>query len=1273
MIQQMNGCFFKPRQQKDFLMMLPKTTRTLAFGLFCFTASLGVSAAPGPGWTALAQNRNPAAQAAFRAALKSNPSDADALCGLALVQQAEDDEAGGVQTLRRLYAAAPASPQAAALWPQLVTLTDETGRQDLLQSAAADLPALQTAPPFLRASAQLALAQSASRRGLAAEAARQWNALGFVRRWQVIGPFDNASRFGFGKPYPPEQEIALVNAYPGKDDQTLRWHSLGLVNLDGHCAVGQALGDKEANVFYAVTAVQSPRPQAALLEFDPTGASKIGVNGVWVHADPLLRAGATGIADPFSVPVTLRAGWNTILIKLCDDDTSASAFALRVTDANGTALPALPADPAQAKLVPASQKAAADAAAPVPAENAAAALIRRQMPPSLEATLLLGQVLRLDGDYPASAEAFRQGLLLNPNCGLLHWELAQTLKEDKQDDDAKTERNLALAQNPRLVEASLDALADAKETLSAAALVARARTAAAAAPGSPDAQWALARAYDSAELKSETLQTARRAFALAPGTGSLLRLFDFLTDQGRKPEAALLMARALKAAPGDTALLSARADALTDEKNGPAGIAALQKLLALEPAIASYRVRLARLLQEAGKPAAALSALRTAHALRPQNADTETALADALLERKQTKEAVALYQDAVRLDPSAVTLRDKLAVMTGTKPVLDLAPETDAAPLLAAALHLAAPNASAVLLLDEGRTVVYSDFATLTRYHQIIKLLDQSAVERYSEYPLSRITSTSEATVESARVLKADGKVQDVTENAGSSSITFPSLSPGDVLDVSYRVEDYHRGGLARQFWASWNFSVADAPSRLSRFVLIAPPGLALNTQAHGTLPMPTVHDAGGWRIREWRLADVPPRPSEIMAAGPLDTGTWLDISTLTSWSQVVEWYQVLSAPRCVPDAIVRAKAAALTKNAQTDTEKIKALQAYVAQDIEYQSSPFRLSAYVPTEGKDVIRDRYGDCKDKAALLTALLAAVGIKSDMVLLSPRRYGLTSYLPSPRFSHAIARVRTASGPLFVDATAAQLDFGDLPSDDQQVSALVIASDTTALSETPTLPLGTATSEAVYTDTLSADGTLHGTLDWTLAGRLAWQIRLALRQVPEAKHEEMMHSLADYLLKGAVCESDSLDHADDTNLPLSFHFTTHTDHYSTLAGSFLLMPLPWNGESKESSVAALLAEPKRMGELEAASSRARTRSVACIRLPAGYVPEEVPADVHQETPFGAFRTHYEVKDGLLTATRTAELTALRVSAKDVPQYAAFLKAMNDETARQIVLKKQ
>ena len=602
----------------------------------------------------------------------------------------------------------------------------------------------------------------------------------------------------------------------------------------------------------------------------------------------------------------------------------------------------------------------------------------------------------------------------------------------------------------------------------------------------------------------------------------------------------------------------------------------------------------------------------------------------------------------------------------------DLVPEIDSNPILATAAQLKTePSASAVTLLDEGRTVIYPDSRSVAHYHMIIKLLDASAVRRYKELPLSQPTPTSAASVEAAHILKADGTVEDVTDKTNHTSVIFPLLAPGDTLDISYQVKDHSIVGLPHQFWAAWSFT-SDTPSLLSRYVLITPRNMKLVTRDHGDVLIPFVHDSGAWRIREWRMTNLPVHPSEVSGAPENDSGVWLDISTITSWSQIVHWYQSLSAPQCAPNAAVQAKAAALTKNAVTQTEKIQALQEFVAHAIQYQVIEFRLSRFAPVPGKEVMQRGYGDAQDKAALFSALLAAVGIHSDLVLLSSRAYGLTPYLPSLRFGHVIIRVQTTQGFLFVDTAADLLDFGDLPIEDQQMPALVIAPETAQLSETPVLPVDNTRDQEVFTGTLSADGSVTGTEDWTLTGRQAWTTRLALRGVPEAHREEALHSLGDFLVKDAVFESDHMENFDEPDLPLTLHFRLHQDHGSTPAGSFLLLSLPWNSQTKERFASALLAEPKHTRDLEVAASRIHTYCEAQIHLPAGYVPQELPADVHQETPFGSLQTHYMVTGDLLTVTRDVTFTALRVPAQEVLNYVAFLKVFNEETGRQIVLKK-
>ena len=1228
--------------------------------------ALGASASPLPdtGWRLLEQNQNREARTAFQAALKQNPADLESLMGLGQVEQLENNEGAALKAWCRIYHIAPGRWEATALWPQVTDLASDTGRWDLLAGAARDILAAKGVPPALRASATAALAQAIDRSGQGAEADRLWGTLGYVRRWQVIGPFDNASQSGYDKAYAPEQEIALGKAYLGKNDLLLHWHGLPLIGRDGQCAVGASLGDSDEDVFYAVTAVQSPRTQAGFLQFDPTGASKVFVNGQPVWVDSIKRDHTDLLADPFSIPVTLHSGWNTLLVKVSDDKKLSGAFALRVTSASGAMLPGLMADPkeAKARIVPA-------ATALSPSGETATVHLLRAVPTSLASAALLGENLRLAQDYQASVEALRVGLFQSPHCGWLHWEMAQTLAADEQSDESHAERDLALKQNPRLIAAALDAVEETEDAVTPTELVTRARTVLALNPHSPEALWFLASAYSSAKLSSEALKAARLGQAEANGTPSRLHLLKMEEDQDKQADAVAALTLALKAAPADTGLLEARARMLSDQEENAAAIALYFHLAALDPTDPTYAVSLANLYQEVKQPAAALKQFRLARSQQPQNSARVADLADLLQENGKTAEAVALYTEAIRLDPAQLTLRDKRAVLTGEKPVLDLAPAAPT-PDLAAALPKA-ESASAVLLLDEGRTVVYPDFATLTRYHQVIKVLDQAAVNRYQSYSLSRETSTSEATVEQARLIKADGKIQDVADDADSTEVSFPSLSPGDVIDVTYRVEDFKRGGLARQFWSQWSFNVTDTPSKLSRYVLITPPAMEFQTQNHGTIPVPIVKDAAGWRIREWRMTDVPAQKSVVLGTGFTDASTWLDISTVSSWPQIVRWYQDLSQPRCVPDSAIQAKATELTKNAKTEGEKIHALQAFVAQEIQYQSSPFRLSAYVPTEGKQVLRERYGDCKDKAALLTALLAAVGIKSDMVLLSGRRHGLTPYLPSPRFNHAIARVQTAQGPLWVDATASDLAFGILPPDDQEVSALVIDNTTLGLTQTPTLPVAQNLSADTYTGTLDAAGTLRGDLTWNTTGSQAWIMRSVWKEVGGSQRDEAMRGLVGALIKNAVFDGGGLDALADTDAPLNMHFQYHVDRFSTSAGKFLLVPLPWNTDNEDKTAAALLADPLRTQDLELANGRALNHSVVRLTFPTGDVPQDLPPAIHLENSFGLFDIAYHLQGNVLEVVRDLNMTALRVPAKEVGSYAAFLQAASQAADRQIVLK--
>lgn len=1217
------------------------------------------------GWDYLEQNQHPQAQAAFQAALVRNPADIDALRGTAVVAKLEDREADALHAWSAFYHLAPTSWAAQAYWPEFSRLAEDNGRWDLLEGAAHTILAKSGTSASLQSSARLTLAEAVARHSPAGAGVSPADGLGYLRHWQIIGPFENASLSGFGNMYRPEQELAFASEVEGKDSQQIRWHRLSLVGLDGECAVGASLSDGDPDVYYAVTAIQSASDQKVIIQFDPTGSSKVFVNGENLFSDSVQRSRTELVTDVFAIPAVLHRGWNTILIKLGDDEHSTASFSLRLTKENGTPLIKFAEDPLQAQGGTKSSGSSQDA------EMETTRMLRKQAS-TVETAALLGQTLRMSNDYAGSAEALRKGLALSPQCGWLHWELALTLEVDDQDDEGRSERSLALKYDPRLVDAALDAVKSDAGSATPPTLIARLRAILALNPHSPNVLWQLADTYDDAKLYDEAVKSARKASALSPGTSGCLSLVKFLDDQDKNSLGDAALTQALKGAPGDVNLLEAKADRLSDQQNVTGAIALYRRLLLLDPANPKFRLTLADLYNQSNQSNEAIVNLQIARQQCPQNSYSCAQLADCLHEQGKTKEALSLYTEAIRLDPSQLTLREKKAALVNQKPAIDLAPAADGAAILAAASQRSfPPQSSAAYLLDEARTVIYPDYASLIRYHQIIKILDQSAVEHYAQYHLARSTSTSQATVESARVIKKDGKIQDLTDSADENSVPFPSLAIGDTIDVTYRVEDYHRGSLAHEFWDQWSFNTPNAPSLYCRYVLITPVDMTYQIQNHGAVPSPVIKESGGWRIKEWIMKDIPPMPTELLGAGYTDSSLWIDVSTIKSWSEIVDWYEDLSRPRCIPDGVVRAKALELTKDATTEQDKIQALQGFVAREVQYQSSPFRLSAYVPTEGKKVINERYGDCKDKAALLTSMLAAIGIKCEMVLLSPRSHGLTPYLPSPRFNHAIARVETAQGPLWVDATADQLAFGSLPPQDQQVPALIIADHTSDLTVTPLLPADKDISAAVSTASLSDDGSLKGSYDWTLSGSQAWETRSVVSRVPESKQDELKQELAQYLIKDAQVDSGSWEQLAMPDSPLRFHFQYHVSHDGTAAGTFLLATLPW-ASVEDSQQVALLQKPGRTEDLDAISSRGHSKDTLLLTLPAGYLPQDLPATIQRQSPFGEYTITYKMQGTTLTATRDILLTATRVDAKDVPDYAAFLMSLVQETERKLVLKK-
>lgn len=155
---------------------------------------------------------------------------------------------------------------------------------------------------------------------------------GFVTEdaWMVLGPFDNADGIGYDTAYIREDitEIDLSTKYDGMDGP-VRWKKFTDAELDGYIHLGEQHVDWQ--VSYAFATINAPDEREVQFRFDSDDQGKVWLNGkaVFSHTKAFMA-----IVDRYTIPVKLKPGKNSILVKVCNE-MGGWAFFLRITDEDG--------------------------------------------------------------------------------------------------------------------------------------------------------------------------------------------------------------------------------------------------------------------------------------------------------------------------------------------------------------------------------------------------------------------------------------------------------------------------------------------------------------------------------------------------------------------------------------------------------------------------------------------------------------------------------------------------------------------------------------------------------------------------------------------------------------------------------------------------------------------------------------------------------------------------------------------------------------------------
>jgi hypothetical protein len=605
----------------------------------------------------------------------------------------------------------------------------------------------------------------------------------------------------------------------------------------------------------------------------------------------------------------------------------------------------------------------------------------------------------------------------------------------------------------------------------------------------------------------------------------------------------------------------------------------------------------------------------------------------------------------------------------------------------------------AVVLLEETTLVVKPDGKSVERVRRVVKILRPRG-RNYGEIEV-HFNANSKVNFLHVWSIGPDGHEYAVKDNevmeVGTESwgilyederakvVSAPARDVNAVIAYEYeqRVPFYE---------SEDTFEIQESiPKRHQRFTLQLPPGWEYNASWHRHAPVEPYKagDQVEWSVDDTPALDVRDIPAAPAAKGlrargvisyygpgqPRESGDWRAIGAA---------YQRLAQDRARPSPELTAKAKELVAGKTDFADKVQAISEFVQQQIRYVAIEIGIGGLQPHAAADIFHSRYGDCKDKATLLAAMLSAVDIHSTWVLVDTERGFMSPDAPSVAGNHAIAAIQLPEGYtsprlhsvvtaksgkrfLIFDPTWEYTPFGVLESNLQGSYGILVDGNDSQLVALPVLdPQLNSVSRTAHFK-LAEDGSLKGEVTVKRNGDIAAYWRSLYREGSEKDQRKEMtrvlgRDLGDFTLGHATAENTYALTKDfiqeyDVTVPL----------YARSQGPLMLMRPRVLGTDSMELDKKIRTYPVELGE---------TRTVKDefdIDIPEGYTVDEIPDPVTLDMGFAAYQSRTEMHGSTLHYSRQYTVREVEVPSEKYHAVQELIGQIENDERSQAVFKKK
>jgi tetratricopeptide (TPR) repeat protein len=1146
--------------------------------------------------------------------------------------------------------------------------------------------------PLTRAHTEALLAELLLREGDMAGAKKRIDQIGLVTSAWMIGPFENSAGQGHDEAYSPESGPRLDEPLEGKS-HAVRWREVSGLADRGVFELSSLFHPSSEATAYLLVTVDAKRPTVAALRTGSTDQLKVFLDGGEVFG---LDTRRSANLDQDAIPLQLSQGKSALMIK--SSWTGASGrLMFRLTAPDGGLLDGVAIQSDRASLEEALQSAKKRGAKKIAKPTIKVAAV----PDAIDKVIKtakgkeLAEALALRADLYAIVGLFDRRKLptqpeqdlfraieLSPSNPMMRFFYAHRVQE-RDPTLAREQLESTLVSDPDFVPALFKLGEMAKASGRFIEAEARLADAAKRDPDFLPARVSLATLRFEVDADRDVaLFDLTELAERSPSSMVLQESARMHRALENRPQARRDAERALAADFSDQNARSLLIGIELDAAEIDAAMKELDAEIAFAPWQLASRLKKARLL--AGMPNqidASLAVLAEAARAFPDNPEVPNLESEVELVAGNKQRALAALDRSLELDPQQTEVRRHRGKIAGTRLELEDEYTVDAKGLMKTAITAEENTWGAIYLADRTAIRLYENGQTSRFLQSVIRLRNANMKDalRYHQVPYApgrefvEILS-AERIRPSGEIIKASnisdngpqGKVSGMYVDRRFKTITFDDMAAGDVVNVRYRIDSLGQN-IFGNFFGDMAYLQGPLPKLGVLYTVIAPRSRPLYAgEIHAPAPV-VIEDASAGTVKTTLAMEkidaidlepyTPPYP---------EIGMVVSLSTYKNWADLGRWYANLFSEQLELDDAARTAGKKAIAGAKTDKEKITRLYDFVVQNTRYVGIELGIHGWKPFKAAEVLRRRYGDCKDKATLLAALLRDNGIDATVTLVRTSDKGTIppDHATMWAFNHAITYV--PSEDLFLDGTAEFSGSRELPFLDQGATALIVQPD--GKTKLVTLPESKA-QENVNSSNYIATITREGALELQGTERFFGARASPLRQEFEEQEQRKsrLEKQLNQVFTGVHIKELSFSDLSNLEIPVEYKYQASIERYGVVENGRYIIPVALFQHQVASAYGSLATRKTDLFGNHTWS----TRNVVRYKFPKGAAIETLPESLKIDTTHIALEQSVREVPGGFETDDTVTLKSRRIPAVDYPEFRRACLAIDRALERSVVIK--